>query len=221
MNFSALNKLTPLITVDCVLDFDVGLIRLVQEQYNKSNTFVFPRRFKEVIKRLYYRNEVNPLYPFLRDPSQKEEADTWYRQFMEECEEEIMERVISTEILDMCFTFLTSGAIAPTITFFTERQMEALLRVPHIDRLRLSNYIADKENIKRDYGQIFVKTVEQLELFKDTVLSTVYISSCGINFVNNELKELPILQDTIRRGNQISVFDIYRQDIIGERKKST
>ena len=152
-------KSTPLISFNTIVDTDVGLTRLILEQYLNPEVFdprYFQRDFVEIIGELYRRKESNPLYLFARDTQDKDTLDTYYREFLKEKEKEILERSITTEVINMIDNFNSTLEIQTTIVYYTLEQKRILDEEPILSKNQKVYYksLTKKE---KDYYKIRIK----------------------------------------------------------------
>ena len=218
-------KSTPLISFNAIIDTDVGLARLVHEQYLNPNVFdpkYFQRDFIEIIGELYRRSESNPLYLFARDTQDKDTLDTYYKEFLEEKEKDILERSISTEVINMIDNFNSTLEIQTTILYYTAEQKRILDEEPILSKNPKVYYKSLTRKEKESYSQYFFKTLDEAEFFISSNLSgkTIYFSYCGQNLNENKdsIKDSELITFLLMKKNNINLFDIYRNDIIGRKE---
>lgn len=219
---SGIQKQTPLICADTLIDLDMGLINLVLKEYWNDNVFeLHVNRYMELINMVYYRDDPNPLYVLMKDEKYRSFLDGCYLEFTSTKEEEIIQNVISTGMVEACQQFRDSGEVRPTIVYFSDYQLDGLLRIPNMHKIPMIHYrLLDPINndIHEAYSDIFVKSIEELLLFPNLHTNTIYVSSCGINIDYKErgLRKSGILEEARKQKNSISVFDMYRHEIIGK-----
>lgn len=105
--------LNPLISFNCLIDTDFGLLVLIAQKF--FDTDVFDRTFfdtnnnVEDMKRVVYtREERNPLTLCLKN---KEDADDYYKQFFDKYYKDILMKSMNTDLAKSLKTMSNSGAV--------------------------------------------------------------------------------------------------------------
>ena len=216
-------KSTPLISFNAIVDTDVGITRLILEQYLNPQVFdprYFQRDFVEIIGELYRRKESNPLYLFARDTQDKDTLDTYYREFLKEKEKEILERSITTEVINMIDNFNSTLEIQTTIVYYTLEQKRILDEEPILSKNPKVYYKSLTKKEKEYYSQFFFKTLDEAKDFLSSLSSkTIYFSYCGLNLneESDNIKDSELVTFLLMNKNKINLFDMYRNDIIGRK----
>ena len=85
--------LYPLISINALIDTDIGLYNLIKESFLNYSVFrrdFFAKPQKEIIKALYYRMEDNPLAIMVNDNIPKNDIEDYYKQFFDQHKKEIL-----------------------------------------------------------------------------------------------------------------------------------
>lgn len=211
---SGTSKMFPLISFHCIVDDDFGLLKLVYEQYLRTDVFkVSDKNDIDTIDMLYHRSDKNPLYLIANDYIDRSLLDSYYDEFKEKKEYDIYQHSITTNVLNMISMFVVTPGIVPTILCYSREQMDIIKNEETLSDIPIIIY---NENIDMNmYTQFFLKDLDELERFSNLKLKSFYISTCKINFdENNELKISDNLYNSILRNhNSISIFDMYMKDM--------
>lgn len=218
-------KTTPLISFNAIVDTDIGLYNLIKEEYLNPDIFnvsFFQQDLISVISKLYHRKEDNPLYLFARDTQRdKELLDKYYEEFRLTKEKEILDRSITTEVLNMIDQFNTTLEIQTTILYYTAEQKRILDDEPLLSKNQMVYYPKLSKKDRSNFSQYFFKTIDEYNMFISSKLEnkTIYFSYCGrnLNDDNDDIKYSELIDLIIMNKNNINLFDIYRNDVI-ERK---
>ena len=216
-------KMTPLISFHAIVDIDVGLINLIKQEYLDERIFnkdFFTQPIYAIIADLYYRKERNPLLVFAKNKKDTETLNGYYEEFLERCYPEIIDKSVSTELLPLIETFNQTQEIRASILYYRPEELEALEQIPELSsnpKILLKTMSMKEKNEK--YGQFFLKTIEEADPFCSCKSKTFYFSASGINLTetNDDIKDSDILGDIMKNHNAISIFDLYKKDIIKRR----
>lgn len=212
--------LAPLISFDTIVDTDFGLINLIGKEYLDESVFnvdFFKKNVKQIIKEIYLREDKNPLYLIAKDGQNKELLDEYYAEFMSSKLIDVYNNSITTEILHLIASFNNSPNITtPDILCYNNEQIEILKNEPLLEK---NNKILLSDLEKDNYGQFFFKDIDDCELFKDLTFKSFYVSTYGPNLDKNEddLRNQELVDTLIKNKNSISIFDIYKQNILGRK----
>lgn len=214
---------SPLFSFNTLVDTDLGLLNYVFKEFRNERYFdLNVLDYYELINKVYYRSNENPLCVIMKNPESAED-----RQFLDECysellqmkEAEILQNSIGTQLIELLKIFQKEGNIISHIMYYTPAQKQFLLNMKEFDNIDLVNCEdISKHNIKISYSQFYIKYLEELYLLDTIQDKTIYVSSCGLNLdeKHQDLKDIDILNDAIDRHNQINIIDLYRSDIIGK-----
>lgn len=216
-------KTNPIISFYSIIDEDLSLLYYISEKYGTNNIFdtdiLYSNQAMSFIGTLYNRKNKNPLYLIMKDEKYKDLLDRCYIEFIQEHESDILEYAISTEMVNLITEFKKSGEVIPTILYYNDYQLKALNEIKEFEKI---DKICFEDLLKRvnHYSQFYFKLVEEIEPFKDKFYdTTVYVSSCGLNLTENN-DDINIDNDLVieflKRNVRISIFDMYRMDMIGD-----
>lgn len=216
-------KMVPLISFHSIVDIDVGLIRLIQNEYLNPSVFdisFFNRSLLEIIKDLYKRKEENPLYLFAKNRTER--IDEYYSDFLKEEMNNILDLSVSTDMENLLHLFKDSSEIIPTILCYDKYQFDILEKTDSLkeyDKILISD-LGEKE--KYSYTQYYFNIIEEAELFLNAKNKTFYFSSCGrnLNENNDDIKESDVIKTLVTNVNQINLFDLYRKDLLKKGNKN-
>lgn len=208
----------PLINFDCIIDEDISLIRHVIKDIKNYNVFDYDKlidykKTAKLIGEIYHAAYTNPLYFLMIDDSHKEFLDQCYSEFMSE-PYFLKDYAVATDVYNMVELFINSGEIVTTIVYKNEQEKQL---IEDDDILSKANKIYIEDVNLDFYSQIYLNRIEDASRYMDkTFKRTFYFSSRGSNLTEDktELKESDILSN-IGAYNNLSVFDMYRQDVIG------
>lgn len=216
-------RMAPLISFYTIFDLDIGLIQLIFDEYLDPNIFdikFFQRSLKDIIRDIYYRKDENLLYMFSKESVKREVLDEYYKEFKETCMDKILDKCITTEIINMISLFKSTKEITPTILYYTDKQKELLDDEPdliNIPKIRLDQ---TDSNALKSYSQYYVKNIDELEPFCEYRGKTFYISNYGLNLnkESNDIKDDILLSKIAKNINNINLFSLYNEDIILKKK---
>lgn len=208
-------KLAPLISFNTIVDLDFGLINFVYDKYLDTSVFnidYFNKKPSEIAYDLYWRKNKNPLKEIAKPDVSDEKLDIYYKEFMEEKINEIYTYSISTNMIDTIQSFNESQIIEPIIFCYSNEQINLLDDEPILSKNKkiLINSLSSKD--LRIYKQFFLKSVDEINYFSKCIYKSFYISSlrCNFNESGEDFQDRDIIDNIIRNGNSIGIFDIYR-----------
>lgn len=212
------SKMVPLISFHTIVDIDVGLIRLINTEYLNKEVFeesFFKRRLWDIIKDLYHRKESNPIFLFAKDINNREILDQYYKEFLELRLDDILDRSVTTEMINLISYFNESSEINPVILYYNDNQKRILEDLSILDKNQKIS-LEDAKRNKESFSQFYFKLVEEAEPFSKILAKTFYFSTHALNLSedNNDIKDSAIIDDIIKVGNAISFFDLYRKDLL-------
>lgn len=217
-------KLAPLISFYSIIDIDFGLINLIYDQYLDKNIFkeeFFEKTTVEIIRDIYNRRELNPLYLISKENVSRELLDQYYKEFIDSKMNDILKYSISTEIINLIDNFNQSKDIITTILCYDKAQIDLLADEPKLSNNKkiLVSSLNDKE--KDNYIHFFFRSVDEVEPFKKLRNKNFYFSSSYTNLdEKNDLCNSKLIDEIIRRSNTISIFDMYRENVLGRKQKN-
>lgn len=216
-------KLAPLISFYSIIDIDFGLINLIYDQYLDENIFekdFFKKSTVEIIRTIYNRKEINPLYLISKENISRELLDQYYKEFLEYKMNDIFKYSISTEIINLIDTFNQSKDVIPTILCYDKDQIKLLEEEPKLKNNRKILLSSLNDKGKNNFVHFFFKDVDEVEPFRKLNNKNFYFSSSYMNLdEKNDLRNSKLIDEIIRRSNTISIFDMYKENVLGRKQK--
>lgn len=228
------DKLTPnfkqnvLISVNALVDLDIGLLKLIKEDYMDPNVFSedFFNKSDTVdfINTTYFRKDDNPLYSIavIKD---YQLLDEYYMQFMTTMYNTIFDKSVYTDIVNMIDLFIETNEIEVTILYYTDYAREQMEKDQQEGKLNPKITFLDSKTAKgRDidkFGQIYLRSIfefDPLPIKDFTSPKSFYISTFRPNF-NKDLslkrtEAINSIMSSVLR-HDFTVFDMYnRKNII-------
>lgn len=212
-------KMAPLISFNTIFDIDVGLIQLIYDEYLEPKVFnvdTFNKSLKDIIKLLYYRTEKNPLYLFANNNISRDVLDQYYKEFTTKCMDDILSRVVSTEVINMIQLFVSSKEISPSILYYSEKQKEILDGEPILQRIPKISFKELNSSTINSFNQFFFKDIDELKPFIDCKMKTFYISNLWLNLnkERDDFRETEELKKIIGHRNHVNIFTLYNEIIL-------
>ena len=213
--------MTPLISFRCIIDLDIGILSYVIENYPDNAYFNFDKLKTldtiGLIKMLYNREQINQLSIIVSNIK----YDT-YKELIEEKEEDIIQRSLSTEIYNLIQQFKSSGDIKPSILYYTKEELNYI----HSDDILNSFPCIDVNDVTEEiflhYMQFWFKDVEETHKFIKFGLKhparSYYIADIAYNIKDDNpdsVQNDEIITRALFKGNAINTYSMYRKDIIG------
>ena len=214
----------PLISFHSLIDEDIACLKYAIIDIGINPFFdlnkLKTKTYIEIIGDIYHRNYKNPLNYIQIDNINQDGAellDRVYNELLSDKEEDILKHAVLTDIIDLIISFKESSDIIPTILYYTDAQKNVLDNIKDISSINKVNLKEALLNIDQ-YKQFYFKSLDEFEPFRDLEDRTFYFSTYGLNLteskddINFSREELmPI----IKKRNKISLYDIYRTDVIG------
>lgn len=210
-------KMSPLISFYTIVDTDIGLIRLIKNEYLNQSVFdinFFKRNILDIIYDLYNRKGENPLLLFAKDKS-NDKLNQYYFDFLNEKSQDILNLSYTTDMERLIVLFVESMEIIPTILCYSKDQID-ILNDTDIYKPINKVLITDlTEKSKYEYTQYYFKTIDEAEPFLNAKAKTIYFSTCGRNLNDdyNDIIESDIIEALVSRRNQINLISLYQKDI--------
>lgn len=221
-------KSTPLVSFECLIDTDIGVIRYCLNEFPNPTYFNLEKMNNlhrlELIGLEYKRKVKNPLLVASNDnllDQDKEFLDECYKEMIDTKYQSILSYSYSTEFVNAIKLFKDSGDINPTILISNDYQKTIIENHPIMSQFPMISISEIKSgDIDPDmFSQFYFRYLDEALPFTSTKITgkTFYFSTSGLNLneENNDLIDHQAIQDCIHYGNLVSVFDMYRMDIIG------
>lgn len=219
-----MSRHAPLFSFHSIYDIDIGLVNLIRERYLDERVFdplFFKQNRLKIISDMYTRKESNPLSVFARPNISKEDLDDYYNQFLEKEYKYIYDECVSTEILNYIDIFEQDADFDATILCYNDYEIKIVKDESKLAKLKIirpdSAGLIDIM-VQRSFSEIFMKKVEEIDLFCNVIDVTFYIASFGPNFreghspkdANPALKETKVIeQNSILPMNVFNIYDMY------------
>lgn len=214
-------RLTPIIDFNCIVDTELGLIQLIYDQYYDLSVFnedKFKMPINKILSELYYRKSKNPIIPFLNEGITEEDADEYYKQFMNTQYEEILNRSCGTNIQTLISSFNFSGEIFASILCHNELEKKFISGLEEFNSNKI--YIDEEfETNYKEFNQIYLRYIDDLKKYlKQCLNKNIYLSSSNLNLMTNENGELEF-KDTeeikiLSSYSYINIYDLYNTDYL-------
>lgn len=209
---NTLGVINPLVSFNCLIDTDFGLLVLIAQKF--FDTSVFSQEFfdnninsEDLKYTIYERENKNPLLLCMISSRFSEE---YYNQFMSECYKDILDRSMITDLARNLPLLSNSGAM---FTILCKRQEEIDL----LDRLKLFDkfhrvLLSDIKDMN-EYNQFFMKDYNDYGMDKivyGCIDKQFYIPRYKFNeakLLDEEDSKKLILLDQLRC--MVTKFDLY------------
>ena len=214
-------KAIPLISFHSIIDEDIACLKYAILDIGVNPSFdldsIKSKTFYNIIYDLYMRKYKNPIYYIKSNNANIELLDRVYDELLTDIEDKVLKRAITTEMYSVLLEFKQSSDIIPNILYYTEAQKVLLQSIDKLSGINLVNIEEAKIN-PNQWSQFYFKYTTEFEPFEKLKDKTFYFSSCGLN-LNEDNSDINIEKDrlvsAIKNRNKISLYDIYRTDIIG------
>ena len=206
-----------LIDFNCYVDTEFGLLSLIKDNYMDDNVFdreLLNQDSNKIILSLINRKKSNPLSIIANKQVSDEDLDDYYKEFMDQEYDKILELSVITELKSLIELSKTEPAIHVTILCKDQREIDIL---KDDDTLENAEFILDKlENDYSKYSSFYFKYInENIDKFIYRY-KTYYFSKYMINFDDKyDLKESNIVNKIIYSGGSIEILDLYNKSYLG------
>lgn len=217
-------KIRSLISSDCILDKDIGLIKIIQYHY-RNHSDIFKDEFLDdyVLEKQQYleynRTNINPLSVVVKD-QYIDVIDSLYTQFKEQEMGRIISFSCNTLMIDV-LKLIILGDTPMEVTILCNTQYEADTLVKRLNSFGIHSVrmLVEPDHNKVDLGQyddIYVKYISDLDSFKKIEKKSIYISTHRLNIIcdeNNPSNIAPNL-DALKYmvDNIVNLISLYRFD---------
>ena len=214
-------KSIPLISFHTIIDEDLACLKYAILDIGINPSFnldsIKSKTFYNIVHDLYMRKYKNPLYYIKSDNANIELLDRVYEELLTDVEDKVLKHAVTTEMFNVLLDFKQSSDIIPSILYYTEKQKALLESINSLKGITLVS-IEEAKTQPNQWSQIYFKYITELDPFEKLEDKTFYFSSCGLNLIedNSDIDiERNRLLDIIKNRNKISLYDMYRTDIIG------
>ena len=212
------NKLVPLISFYSIFDIDFGLINLICNEYLDKSVFnidlIKSKDTKSIISLLYNRKDNNPLYCIANKDIDKNILDKYYEEFIDRKIQDIYNLSITTEVLNMIQKFNESQEITPIILCYSQEQIDVANEEPVLENNQKILFDNIRKKDLDTISQLYFKDINEAKPFDNLKYKTFYFSTYGSNFKDGDFRNFDLAEKILRNQNNISLFDIYKQELI-------
>lgn len=212
-------KSSPVISFDVLVDIDLAVAKYCilnntpEIDYQKLKSI----NYYQLIGLLYRRKCDNPLRVIARNEVDDAHIDELYFRTISLHQEEILSCAVFTDIHKLLKEFVKSADISPYILCYNDLQ-KSLIQDSDLKNITVLNL----NESKHEKTQYYLKYLTDIEKFNEVSTDvTFYVSSCGLN-LNDDNTDLNMDRDDVLKiavnRSKISIFDMYRLDIIGSYK---
>lgn len=212
-----------LITSNCIIDTEIGLLKLVQFNYRNTDIwldYILDNLELELQQYLMYtRVNPNPLSVILKQ-EKWDDLDELYNQFMTEELDSIIELSCNSSVINIVGTAgYEDTPLRITILCNNQKEIDII-------RMRLGESFHDIDFIIKTpdklidtgkYSSIYVKYIEDLQQFNVLKNRNIYISDHRLNMINEERKAL--CPDALKymKDNVLNIYSLYQfeEEIVG------
>lgn len=210
------------ILFDLIVDTDVGLLKLIQKDYNNPKIFIpgiLNERDVNILKMIMTdRGYYNPLKGIMIEGTKAyENADSLYDQFMEKHQEDILKLSTQTSLFDI---IRRSSSMGDAVKFdiLCRNELERNTIMSRFRKFKITPSVKIVDDLSEfdpsQYGSIYVKDIRDALLFSKFEGKNVIIGNYKFNCENNlplvPLKE--VAAKLLLRSNVIKMIDIYYID---------
>ena len=212
------------IDFNCVIDTDIGLARLVENEYFDKRVFnedFFKQKKRKIIYDLYSRKVKNPLKVFSNPSIPDSELDSYYIEFFKTKKEDILNLSLATDIKSLIDLFLELDTI--TIHIFCKDKLEKEYLENRIFKNQKNNSNINinlySDNISfNNFTQFYFKYIEDSKNFVNKyAYKTYYFSTTGLNFDEEDLIDSPIINSIIFNRSELEIIDLYDRNLINDK----
>ena len=213
-----------LISFNCLIDTDFGLLVLIAQKFFDTSVFneEFFRENDAVVDMkhaVYNRKDVNPLTLCLKN---KADADDYYKQFFDRYYNEIVERSMVTDLAKNLNRFSSNAGASFTILCKNQEEIDLISR---INLFKKCSCITINEIIDPDvYNQFFFKSYRDYgvnELRASLMDKSIYIGMYDFNKIQNlDVESSKIQTELFILRNNISLIGLYSGEEINNAEQN-
>ena len=208
-----------LIPFNMMVDIDMGLIKLLEFEYNNDEYFEqgilnAPEEIQQYL--LNNRTDRNPLSIVFKkdDPELMEDL---YNQFMEKEYQNILELSCNTALVNIADTLKTTMDQIIRITVLCKSKTEEnLLKLRKIPLFRTLIMYPEAIDLSK-YDTLYIKDINDLDKFKKNIFKkNIYVANYGFNIIKDPEQVSPLLPAKVvyKYGgiNEFYIVSIYQFD---------
>ncbi len=211
-----------LISINALIDIDIGLFSLIKDEFLDPNVFnvdfFIQSDTLKFISTTYLRLDENPLYnvSILKDHNL---LDEYYVQFITDMYNDIYDRSMYTDVLKLLNMFCSTGELTTSILYYKDYSFDMLQKDIESGVLPNNISLVDAKTLKgRDldkFNQIYLRSIHEFDMLPFNSFTTpknFYISSFGPNYDHKGLLKRNKSLSSIMFGklmHDITIFDMY------------
>jgi hypothetical protein len=205
--------LVPLISFDCIIDTDFGLLNLIDREYLDKDVFSVDffdthHTNKAMVKALYERKDKNPLLLCMKNPDINK-ANEMYKDFMKERYKDILDVSMATEVYNLISTLKTYGDIRVSVVCeneFEVRLLKSLKNTSTVPIYKMEN-LPSPDMFQQFYFKYINGFYTQM-LIKYLNTKNIYFAAYDFN-LNPEKDE----EDEKLKNEYLLAFQLTRNDL--------
>ena len=207
---------TSTVPFNMIVDTDLGLWKLIQDQYPNTNFFyqglIYERDLNFMKYFMVSRLDKNPLKSLMK-PDYISQADSLYDEFMDTKYDEILKLSENTGIFELiCRSKGVNDIMRFTVLCKDQREVDEVLKRFNRYKVKVSTIIY--EDLKKvdisSYGSIYIKDIHDFFLYNKVEGKNVIVGNYGFNLeagINNATLLEP--SRVITMSNVIQLVDIH------------
>ena len=207
---------TSTVPFDMIIDTDLGLWKLIQDQYPNDNFFyqgmIYERDLNFMKYIMVIRKDKNPLKSILK-PDYIKNADSLYGQFMKEKYDDILSLSTNTGIYDLiCRSKSVNDVLKFTVLCKSQKEVDEVRRrfKKHDIDIKTILYNDLSEIDISSYGSIYIKDINDFFLYRNVGGKNVIVGNYGFN-LEAGVANSPLLEPSaeISKLNVLQLVDMY------------
>ena len=207
---------TSTVPFDMIIDTDLGLWKLIQDQYPNDNFFyqgmIYERDLNFMKYIMVIRKDKNPLKSILK-PDYIKNADSLYGQFMKEKYDDILSLSTNTGIYDLiCRSKSVNDVLKFTVLCKSQKEVDEVRRrfKKHDIDIKTILYNDLSEIDISSYGSIYIKDIHDFFLYRNVGGKNVIVGNYGFN-LEAGIANSPLLEPSaeISKLNVLQLVDMY------------
>lgn len=207
---------TSTVPFNMIVDTDLGLWKLIQDQYPNTNFFyqglIYERDLNFMKYFMVSRLDKNPLKSLMK-PDYISQADSLYDEFMDTKYDEILKLSENTGIFELiCRSKGVNDVMRFTVLCKDQREVDEVLKRFSRYKVKISTIIY--EDLKKvdisSYGSIYIKDIHDFFLYNKVEGKNVIVGNYGFNLeagINNATLLEP--SRAITMSNVIQLVDMH------------
>lgn len=207
---------TSTVPFDMIIDTDLGLWKLIQDQYPNDNFFyqgmIYERDLNFMKYIMVIRKDKNPLKSILK-PDYIKNADSLYGQFMKEKYDDILSLSTNTGIYDLiCRSKSVNDVLKFTVLCKSQKEVDEVRKrfKKHDIDIKTILYNDLSEIDISSYGSIYIKDINDFFLYRNVGGKNVIVGNYGFN-LEAGIANSPLLEPSaeISKLNVLQLVDMY------------